>query len=201
MFHFFFVLFFCSFSSLLAEGDVSREEWLRRAEPILKMKEPNFLLISVKAQKMAFFQHARLVSVYTISSAKNGTGQREGSFQTPLGLHRISDKIGKGAAPNTIFSSRKNTGKIWQNSIDNQEKDLILSRILWLDGLEEGYNRGKDPQGFVVDSRKRMIYIHGTNQEKLIGKPASRGCIRMKMKELIEIFDRVPTGTLVSIQN
>jgi len=105
----------------------------------------------------------------------------------------IAQKIGDGAPLNTIFKSRKNTGKI--ADIDQQsDEDYVTSRILWLKGLEPGHNAGPG-----VDSFARYIYIHGTHEENLIGQPASHGCIRMRNQDVLELFERVQEGTEVLI--
>ena len=189
-----------SLSAVPSNPILDSQYWEQKVQDLLRMKEPHLLYVSIKDQKMVYFKNNRLEGVFSISTAKNGFGQQEGSFQTPIGLHRIYEKIGHDAAPYSIFSSRKNTGKIWKQNSESAGKDLILSRIMWLEGLEDGKNRGLDKSGVNVDSRKRMIYIHGTNQEQLIGQPASMGCIRMKKDDLIVLFDRIPKGSLVSIQ-
>lgn len=125
---------------------------------------------------------------FPISSAKNGIGYQEGSFCTPLGYFKIAEKHGFSAPINTIFKGRKPIGN-WQG--EALEKDLILTRILWLDGLE---SKNKN-------TKERYIYIHGTNQEELIGKPASCGCIRMLNKDIIKLYDLVSVGSIVEIKN
>jgi hypothetical protein len=131
---------------------------------------------------------------YTISTAANGMGNRLDTFKTPFGIHRIRQKIGGGEARGMIFESREPTGRI-ASSLDNREKDEITSRILWLDGLEEGINRGG-----VYDTFARFIYIHGTSDEKRIGQPVSAGCIRMKNDDVIELFDGVLVDDIVLIR-
>jgi lipoprotein-anchoring transpeptidase ErfK/SrfK len=131
---------------------------------------------------------------YSISTAANGMGNRLDSNKTPFGIHRVREKIGGGEASGTIFEARKPSGKIAGN-LDNREKDEITSRILWLDGLEEGINHGG-----VYDTFARYIYIHGTSDEKRIGKPVSAGCIRMKNSDVIELFDDVMVDDIVLIR-
>ncbi len=131
---------------------------------------------------------------YPISTAANGMGNRMDSFKTPFGIHRIRQKIGGGEVSGTIFESREPIGKI-ATSRDNRDKDEITSRILWLDGLEEGINHGG-----VYDTFDRFIYIHGTSDEKRIGEPVSAGCIRMKNDDIIELFDEVLVDDLVLIR-
>ncbi|MCP4768495.1 MAG: L,D-transpeptidase [Gammaproteobacteria bacterium] len=131
---------------------------------------------------------------YPISTAANGMGNRMESFKTPFGIHRIRQKIGGGEASGMIFESRQPIGKI-ANSLDNRDKDEITSRILWLDGLEEGINHGG-----VYDTFDRFIYIHGTSDEKRIGEPVSAGCIRMKNDDIIELFSEVLVDDIVLIR-
>jgi lipoprotein-anchoring transpeptidase ErfK/SrfK len=131
---------------------------------------------------------------YPISTASNGMGNRAGSFKTPFGIHRVRQKIGGGQPPGMVFEARVAVGRI-ANSFDNREKDEITSRILWLDGLEEGVNKGG-----VYDTFDRYIYIHGTSDEKRIGQPVSAGCIRMKNSDVIELFEEVMVDDLVLIR-
>ncbi|KAG1663415.1 Amidophosphoribosyltransferase [Nymphon striatum] len=128
---------------------------------------------------------------------KAGLGNLSGSFKTPLGVHKIEEKIGKGAKPGTIFKARLNThaiAPILFNPDETSNADNITSRILWLKGLEHGVNLGND-----VDTYKRYIYIHGTDEEGRLGTPVSHGCIRMANSEVIELFDEVEVGTIVCI--
>lgn len=157
------------------------------------------LVVVADEQVMQFYHLESLVKSYKISTAKNGLGSQEGSFKTPLGLHRISNKYGTHAALYSIFESREFTGFIWDPVLKKYEnEDLILTRILRLKGLEKGVNLGKS-KGKVIDSFNRYIYIHGTNQESLIGTPASHGCIRMFNKDIVELYSKVPEDSLVWI--
>lgn len=168
---------------------------------------------------MTLFENGKPKNEYTVSTSRHGTGQKKDTFQTPLGLHRIKHKIGKDVPKGAIFEERVFKGQIWipsakdaapANTSTNAEthakadepleSDLITSRILWLDGLEAGHNSGNHPDGTLVDSHQRFIYIHGTNHETDIGKPASHGCIRMHNKEVIALFELVEEGDLVWIQ-
>ena len=137
-----------------------------------------------------------LVRQYPVSTAANGLGEREGSYCTPRGRHRIAEKIGAGAPLWSAFKARVPTGEIWTPQLDQEHpgRDWILTRILWLEGLEPGKNRGG-----TVDSHQRYIYIHGTNEEHRIGTPASHGCIRMKNADVADLFERVKVGTEVRI--
>ncbi|HXH17803.1 MAG TPA: L,D-transpeptidase [Chitinophagales bacterium] len=159
--------------------------------------DQRFLLVNIDRQEMYLVKNEVIEKSYRISSSKYGTGNQQGSGKTPLGVHRIAEKIGKNAKPNTIFAGRKDTGKIATIITDSLDIDTddVTSRILWLEGLEPGINKGKG-----IDSRARYIYIHGTPEEGLIGTPASHGCIRMYNQDVIELFDWVNTGTLVVIE-
>lgn len=133
---------------------------------------------------------------YTVSTASAGIGQREGSGCTPLGEHYIRAKIGGLEAVNSVFVGRRPTGEIYtpELAIEHPERDWILTRILWLCGLEPGFNRLGD-----VDTFRRYIYIHGTPDSEPMGAPHSHGCIRMRNSDLVELFDRVEAGTRVTI--
>jgi lipoprotein-anchoring transpeptidase ErfK/SrfK len=131
---------------------------------------------------------------YPISTAANGMGNRLDSFKTPFGTHRIRQKVGGGESRGMIFVAREPIGKIAGN-LDNRDKDEITSRILWLDGLQEGINKGG-----VYDTYSRYIYIHGTSDEKRIGEPVSAGCIRMKNDDVIELFGEVLVDDIVVIR-
>lgn len=157
-----------------------------------------FLIINVGTQKLTLYEQGQPIKEYPISTAKNGTGSHSGSYQTPLGLHKISEKIGMNSPQYSIFESRTPTGQLWQPG-GREASDLILSRILRLKGLEPGLNKGRNTQGVVVDSHDRFIYIHGTNHEKSLGLPASQGCIRMSNRDIIDLFPRVKKDALVWI--
>src|SRR4030042_2842002 len=150
------------------------------------------LLVLGKKQKMYVIHHGKVIKRYSVSTSKYGVGNKEGSNKTPLGWHRIKKKIGSKARPGEVFINRRRTGKIAENF--KNCPDLITSRILFLEGLEPGVNKGKG-----IDSFQREIYIHGTAEEHLIGKPASHGCIRMKNRDIIELFDKTHINSLVWI--
>lgn len=137
------------------------------------------------------------VQNFHISSAKKGTGNEFGSFRTPLGRHVIRAKIGGGAAFNTVFVGRRATREIWTPGLAaaNPNRDWILTRILWLCGLEPGVNRFRQ-----VDTMKRYIYLHGSPPTVQMGEPGSIGCIRMRNQDIVDLFDRVPPGTTVDLQ-
>ncbi len=173
------------------------ENFCRKIEETNSPLSETMIQVDISTQRLLLFSEGKLLTSYPISSGLSGTGQVLGSEQTPLGLHRICQKIGAKAPIGTIFRSKKSTGKL-NNKKSNE--DLILTRILVLEGLEAGFNKGKDKKGEVVDSFQRCIYIHGTNHEELIGKPVSKGCIRMKTTDLLDLFQRVNEGTLLWIE-
>ncbi len=131
---------------------------------------------------------------YRISTAARGMGNRIDSYQTPMGIHRVRRKIGGGQPRGTIFEAREPCGRI-AAVFDNRDADEITSRILWLDGMEDGINRGGS-----CDTYSRYIYIHGTTDEQRIGRPVSAGCIRMCNDDVIELFDEVLVNDLVLIR-
>ena len=131
---------------------------------------------------------------YPVSTAANGMGNRVDSGKTPFGIHRVRQKVGGGEPCGMVFEARQPTDRIARD-LDNREKDEITSRILWLDGLEQGLNLDGD-----CDTWSRYIYIHGTSDEKRIGEAVSAGCIRMKNDDVIELFDDVLVNDLVLIR-
>lgn len=157
--------------------------------------------VSLAAQQLFLYQTSDegdiLLRQFPVSTARNGAGEQEGSFCTPRGVHRIAQKIGEAAPLFAVFKARVATGEIWTPQLDAEEpgRDWILSRILWLDGLEPGRNQGGN-----VDSHERYIYIHGTNEEGKIGTPVSHGCIRMRNADVVTLFDQVAVDTRVNIR-
>lgn len=156
----------------------------------------NIVLVNINQQTLHLYRNNELTKSYPISSSKFGIGNQVESFKTPLGVHRVAKKIGGSAPPGTIFKARVNTGRTAEIITTDaaSEDDYVTSRILWLEGLEPGKNKGEG-----IDSFQRYIYIHGTAEEGRIGKPASRGCIRMHNADVIELFDLLKTGTLINI--
>jgi hypothetical protein len=156
---------------------------------------PFILVVSVAGQTVSLFEQSsapwRLAGKMACSTSRFGIGQTEGSNCTPLGLHRIAEKIGEGAPAGTVFKSRQAIGHVSQPEFADAK---ITTRILWLEGLEPGLNRGGK-----VDSHSRYIYIHGTADQSSIGKPTSSGCIHLADADLIPLFDLLPVGTLVWI--
>lgn len=158
-------------------------------------------LVSVANQKMTVYSGARKVAEYAVSTAKAGVGSMSGSNKTPPGMHRIAAFFGSNAALGQVFKSRRAVrGRVLPESewrTDGGE-DLVTTRILWLDGLEPGVNKGGN-----VDSKARCIYIHGTNQEHLLGVPASHGCIRMSNRDVVKFYDyaKEHSGMRVKIED
>lgn len=142
-----------------------------------------------------------LQKTYLISTAKNGTGQVQGSNCTPIGHHIIAQKIGNGMPIGSVFVGRKPTGEIYSDTLAKMhpERDWILTRILWLQGTQLGINQGINDKGICCDSFERYIYIHGTPPSEPMGVPRSHGCVRMIDNDLIELFDCVKIGTPVLI--
>jgi L,D-transpeptidase catalytic domain len=155
-------------------------------------KENLTLKIIISKQRLLVIANNEVKGEYRISSSKYGIGNKVGSNKTPLGLHRIAGKFGRKARLGAIFKKRRDTGKVAKAGAGG---DSITTRILRLEGLQGGVNKGKG-----IDSFRRCIYIHGTPEEKLIGSPASHGCIRMKNRDIVELFDRVRRNTLVTIK-
>ncbi len=163
----------------------------------------DFLLISISEQNLLLIKENIIIDKYPISTALNGVGSEENSGKTPLGIHRIAEKIGADAPLGTVFKARVNTHKTTPILLSNEEyssADAITTRILWLDGLEEGINKGLSEDGQTpVDSYQRYIYIHGTDEEWRLGKPVSHGCIRMSNRAITKLYDKVWVNTLVVI--
>ena len=155
------------------------------------------IVVDISEQRLYLVKNLEILKSFPISSSKFGEGSAENSFKTPLGMHEIKNKIGYDAPKNTIFKSRINTKRsaVIINSDLDTEDDYVTSRILWLDGLEYGKNKGKG-----IDSYDRYIYIHGTHEEGLIGTKASHGCIRMFNDDVIDLFNNVEEGTYVLIK-
>jgi hypothetical protein len=152
------------------------------------------IVVSISGQKAQLLQRGIPLRTYLISSAAKGVGFENGSYKTPTGLFRIAEKIGDRAARGTVFRQRQATGEVWSkdaaNPLSTSQDDLILTRILWLEGLE--------PQN--ANTRDRYIYLHGTNQEPQLGTPVSHGCIRFSNKDIEDVFEQVPVGTEVLIK-
>jgi lipoprotein-anchoring transpeptidase ErfK/SrfK len=138
----------------------------------------------------------RALKTYSVSTAKKGAGEKNGSFCTPRGRHIVRAKIGAGQPANTVFVRRRPTGEIWSAELHARfpGRDWMLTRILWLSGREPGRNRLGD-----VDTMRRYIYLHGSPDTAEMGKPGSIGCVRMRNRDIVELFDLVPPYTPVEI--
>lgn len=154
--------------------------------------EERYLVVSIEEQSLFVCASGAVVERYDCSTSRFGVGSRENSLRTPPGLHRIKEKYGGGAPAGRVFRDREDTGEDWDH-VQNGD-NLILTRILWLQGLEEGINLGPG-----VDTYERYIYIHGTGREDLIGTPLSHGCVVLRNQDVIRLFDTVGEGTLVYI--
>ncbi len=155
------------------------------------------LKVSIAAQTLELWERGSMAKRYIIGTATNGPGEEFGSERTPRGWHKIRAKIGAGAAPDTVFVGRRPTGEIYGPDLRTNQpgRDWILTRILWLSGLEPGFNRlGR------VDTMRRYVYIHGCPDDDRLGVPSSHGCVKMRNTDVVELFDRVDAGTRVLIE-
>ena len=152
--------------------------------------------MSIAAQTLELWRGGRLLRTYAVSTSKHGAGEIEGSHRTPRGRHVVRAKIGNGEPENAVFRGRRPTGEIYSALLARAQpgRDWILTRILWLSGTEVGRNRLGQ-----VDTMRRYIYIHGTPDTEPLGVPGSIGCIRMRNRDVMELFDLVPSGTPVDI--
>ncbi|MCZ6805107.1 MAG: L,D-transpeptidase [Proteobacteria bacterium] len=152
--------------------------------------------ISISDQSLTLLDEKKLIKQYSISTAKNGPGEEMDSECTPRGVHIITEKIGEGSKPNSIFVGRIQTGEIYEPALRelHPERDWILTRIFWLSGTEEEKNKGGN-----VDSHDRFIYIHGSPDDVEMGQPGSHGCVRMRNEDIIELFEIVEVGIKVVI--
>ena len=152
-----------------------------------QMAIPNTVIVSVKEQKLMLLQNGAKVAVYPVSTSKYGLGDYWNHMTTPLGYLQVAKKIGDNAPTGAVFHNRRFTGEVLAPNAPG--RDPVITRIIWLRGLEQ-----QNAHAFA-----RCIYIHGTPQEKAIGKPASYGCIRMKSKDVATLYDQLPVGALVQI--
>jgi hypothetical protein len=169
---------------------------IRNTKDYISEDFTELLFISIEHQKMYHIKNNNIISEYVISSSIYGVGNKSGSNKTPLGLHKIKQKYGEATPINGRMVGRIFYGNIATIYTDETKSrtDDVTSRILWLEGIEDGKNKGKG-----IDSYKRHIYIHGTSEEGRLGNPASHGCIRMKNKEVIDLYKTIEVGTLVLI--
>lgn len=163
------------------------------------MTEPDAprLLVGLRTQSLILIGDGQRRQRYAVSTARLGPGEQRDSERTPRGRHVVRAKIGAGLPPGAVLVGRRPTGEIWTRELAGKypQRDWILSRILWLSGLEVGRNRLGS-----VDSMRRYIYIHGTPDTEPMGVAASHGCVRMRNADVIELFERIPLGTLVDIE-
>lgn len=155
------------------------------------------LIVSISSQTADLFDDSGVrVRRYPVSTASNGAGEVSGSFCTPRGRHVVRAKIGAEQAVNTVFVQRRPTGEIYSSQLQAAfpRRDWILTRILWLSGCEPGRNRLGD-----VDTMRRYIYLHGTPDSTSLGVPGSHGCVRLANRDIIELFDLLPTYSPVEI--
>jgi lipoprotein-anchoring transpeptidase ErfK/SrfK len=152
------------------------------------------LEVDIATQKMFLIRDGKSVKEYIVSTGKNGAGEGCGSEQTPRGLHVIRAKFGAHKPANTVFVGRRTTGEIFEPALREAfpDRDWILTRIMWLSGLEKAKNR---------DTMGRYIYIHGAPDDIVMGVPGSRGCIRMRNNDIIELFEQVTLGTRILIKD
>lgn len=181
---------------LLSLTTFAEENIIEVAKNYIPTGFSELLFVSIENQKMYHIKNYEIINIFMISSSAYGTGNNTGSHKTPLGLHRVKEKYGK----ETPINGRM-IGRVFYNQIATIYKDStksktddITSRIFWLKGIEKGKNKGDG-----IDSYKRYIYIHGTSEEGRLGTPASHGCIRMKNKEVIDLYNIIKVGTLVLI--
>jgi len=164
----------------------------KKVQGLLHDREELFLVVSIETQALLVCAQDGIVERYRCSTSRFGNGNRENSLKTPLGVHRIKEKYGAGAPAGRVFRDREDMGTDWDHSQTGD--NLILTRILRLEGLEQGINKGPD-----VDSYERYIYIHGTGREDLIGTPLSHGCVCLRNLDIIRLFELVKEGTAVYI--
>lgn len=155
-----------------------------------------YLHVIPKCQLLRLMINGQEKKSYVISTAKNGLGEKKNSEKTPRGWHIIRAKIGHGVPENTVFVGRRPTGEIYSKLLSEKFKnrDWILTRILWLSGLEVGFNRLGS-----YDTMQRYIYLHGAPDSTKFGIPTSHGCIKMRNSEIIELFSTIDVGTKIFI--
>lgn len=160
--------------------------------------EEKFIDIDIQKQQLTLQQSENVIAQYNVSTAKNGVGEQYGSECTPLGWHIIRAKIGTNSKESAVFVRRRWTNEIFSENLRqrNPERDWILTRILWLSGLEKGKNRGGD-----VDTMRRYIYIHGCPDSDSFSTPSSHGCVKMRNKDIIELYENIDSGTRVLIHD
>jgi L,D-transpeptidase YbiS len=156
----------------------------------------SLITVSIAEQRLRLVQGGEVLMDVAVSTAKNGPGELNGSECTPRGQHYIRARIGGGCEPNTVFVGRRPTGELYSDALRREfpGRDWILTRILWLCGLEPGHNRGGD-----LDTMRRYVYIHGCPDSDQVGTPGSHGCVKMRNQDIIRLFDMITVGTRVLI--
>jgi len=180
---------------------IKSPEQIKSPEPIksncLINKPERYIFISVSRQQLQLRDKNKVLFETSIATARNGTGEQFGSECTPRGWHQIRAKIGHRCAENSVFIARRPTGEIYTHTLKQQQpgRDWILTRIMWLSGLEVGFNRlGKQ------DTMRRYVYIHGCPDDDPMGIPSSHGCIKMRNAKVIKLFNLIETGIAVFIE-
>ena len=170
------------------------QEYRKDFHPNLEFRD--LIFVSIRFQKLYYVRNAQVVAKYDISTSRFGVGCLANSQKTPVGLHRVKHKIGNGTPLNGIIKYGAYAGENARivKSPEHIDEDLITTRIMWLQGLEPGIN-----QGGSIDSYHRSIYIHGTAEEGLIGRPASHGCVRMRNRDVLHLYNQVPQDAYVLI--
>lgn len=202
-----FVYFTATTTNAQVFNEVTRPAMNRGTEDFLKdylsIKYPDvefkdFIYVGVKRQELYLFRDGKLIKIFKVSTSKKGAGSVANSEMTPVGLHKINGKYGADVPMNGILKHKKFTGEIAK--IEKRpipiDKDIITTRIITIEGLEKGVNKGGK-----LDSYERRIYFHGTAEEGLIGQPASHGCIRLTNKDVMDLFDLIYEGMYVIILN
>jgi len=153
--------------------------------------------VSVAEQRLTLWERGRPTAVFPVATAARGVGERMGSERTPRGWHYVRARIGEGAPIGTVFVGRRPTGEIYTPALGRRhpQRDWILTRILWLCGLEPGRNRGGQ-----VDTQRRYVYIHGCPDDHPMGIPSSHGCVKMHNRDVVRVFDWATVGTRVLIE-
>jgi hypothetical protein len=175
---------------------ISSFELVRKTCERLGIKSAErFLFVRIATQTLQFYRNSSLVRSYLVSTSLRPPSNIKNSLGTPRGLHEIAERIGAGQPPGMVFKGRVPTGRHFSEfPAEEQQKNLITTRILWLRGLEPGVNLGGD-----VDTKDRYIYIHGTHHEHRLGQPQSAGCVHMANLDLIELYEEVRPGDQVMI--
>lgn len=161
-----------------------------------------WLRVDVARQVLEQWLGDRLIASWPASTARNGVGEQAGSERTPRGWHIVRARIGAGLPQAAVLRGRRPTGEVWTPALHElfPGRDWILSRILWLGGLQPGFNRGVAADGTVVDSMRRYIYLHGTPDSEPMGVPLSHGCVRLRNSDIMVLFEQIPAGTPVLIE-